>query len=88
MASTLIVSTSLIFVLMASTTLAYAHRSYWLAFIKGNIYNEYIKMCRLWTMYFTTKDTVVWKIFVWNYFVVKNFREKFFCGFPVPTKIF
>ena len=37
MAFTLIVPTSLTFALMASTTLAYAHHSYWLAFIKGNI---------------------------------------------------
>ena len=88
MASTLIVSTSLILVLIIgiynfSICTPY---SYWLALIKGNIYNEYIKMCRLWTIYFT-KDTVVWKIFVWNYSVVKNLRE-IFCGFPVPTKIF
>ena len=32
--------------------------------------------------------TVVWKIFVWNYFVVRNIREKNFRAFPVPTKIF
>ena len=32
--------------------------------------------------------TVVWKIFVWNYFVVENVRENNFHSFPVPTKIF
>ena len=32
--------------------------------------------------------TVVWKIFVRNYFVVRNIQKKNFCGFPVPTKIF
>ena len=32
--------------------------------------------------------TVVWKIFVWNYFVVGNIQEKGFHGCPVPTKIF
>ena len=32
--------------------------------------------------------TVVWKIFVWNYFVAKNTWEKNFSGFPVPMKIF
>ena len=28
------------------------------------------------------------KIFIWNYFVAKNIREKNFHGFPVSTKIF
>ena len=37
MVSIVIVSTSLIFALIEFTTLAYAHHSYWLAFIKGNI---------------------------------------------------
>ena len=32
--------------------------------------------------------TVVWKIFIWNYFVIRNIREKKFRGFPVLTKIF
>ena len=32
--------------------------------------------------------TIVWKIFVWNYFVVRNIQEKNFHAFPVPTKIF
>ena len=41
------------------------------------------------TMYqFTSGTTVVWKVFVWNYFIVRNIREKNFRGFPVPTKIF
>ena len=31
---------------------------------------------------------VVWKIFVWNYFVAKNICEKNFRGFPISTKIF
>ena len=29
--------------------------------------------------------TVVWKIFVWNYFIVENIH---FRGLPIPTKIF
>ena len=33
-------------------------------------------------------NTVVWKIFIWNYFIVGNIQEKNFHGFPVPTKIF
>ena len=32
--------------------------------------------------------TIVWKIFVWNYFVVENVRENNFRGLPIPTKIF
>ena len=30
--------------------------------------------------------TIVWKIFVWNYFMVENVRENNFCC--LPTKIF
>ena len=33
-------------------------------------------------------NTIVWKIFVWNYFVVENVRENNFRGLPIPTKIF
>ena len=32
--------------------------------------------------------TVVWKIFIWNYFVVENVRENNFRGLPIPMKIF
>ena len=34
------------------------------------------------------KYTVVWKIFVWNYFVVENVRENNFRGLPIPMKYF
>ena len=29
--------------------------------------------------------TVAWKIFVWNYFIVKIIQEKIFHGYPVHT---
>ena len=32
--------------------------------------------------------TVVWKILVWNYFIVENVRENNLCGLPILTKIF
>ena len=35
-----------------------------------------------------TATTVVWKIFIWNYFIVENDPENNFCGLPIPTKIF
>ena len=43
-----------------------------------------------WLQYSRTiiKHTVVWKIFIWNYFVVENVRQNYFRGFPIPTKIF
>ena len=33
-------------------------------------------------------NTIVWKIFIWNYFVVENVRENNFRGLATSTKIF
>ena len=41
----------------------------------------------LWPHETTYVHTVVWKIFVWNYFIVENVRENNFRGLPIPTKI-
>ena len=49
-------------------------------------------LCRSYDIHGTLQQylgyIVVWKIFVWNYFVAGNVRENNFHGLPIPTKIF
>ena len=44
------------------------------------------KFCCIW--YVILAYTVVWKIFVWNYFVVENVRENNFMACQYPRKYF
>ena len=42
----------------------------------------------IYTALLCNRDTIIWTIFAWNYFIVRNVREKKFSGCPVPTKTF
>ena len=47
-----------------------------------------IGYCLTWDELVANAYTVVWKNFVWNYFIVENVQENNFCGLPIPMKIF